>query len=121
MKRPHYDIIIAWANGAELQYADASKNVWVDCEYPTFFKSTKFRIKPIKPSINWEHVNPKFKWLAVDEDGAACLYAVEPNLGEEQWIAKTSIYTYADCFSSYQRGNCDWKESLVQRPEGDDK
>lgn len=120
MKRPHYDLIIAWANGAETEYFDEYQKVWADCSFPGLFESTKYRLKQIKPTINWDHVNPTFRWLAVDGDGYAHLYETKPDLETgEYWAVSSGTGTRAEFFASYTRGTCDWRDSLVQRPKGD--
>jgi hypothetical protein len=85
--------------------------------------STIFRVKSVpltKPSINWAHVAPQYKWLAQDEDGRACLYTdVAPScyVCEKRWISPARTVG-AKSFNSFQLGTCNWKDSLVERPEG---
>lgn len=122
MKRPHYDLIIAWANGAEIEYFDEYEKVWIDCERPSFFEGTKYRIKKTKPTINWDHVASTFNWLAVDDNDKAYLYENKPALvAKEYWNDSSGISIHAEHFASFKRGNCDWRESLVKRPEGGKK
>jgi hypothetical protein len=45
-KHKHYDCIIAFANGKEIQYYASDVNDWVDIKEPTFVLSTKYRVKP---------------------------------------------------------------------------
>lgn len=45
-KRPHYDLIIAWANGAEIQVKEIGSGRWLDRENPQFAEHLKYRIKP---------------------------------------------------------------------------
>lgn len=43
--------------------------------------SDQWRIKPkevVKPSINWDHVAPEYKYLAMDKDGGVYLYTSKP-------------------------------------------
>jgi hypothetical protein len=58
----HADLIIAWANGAEIQYYDDGTWVdietpswkhqgqWFDCNNPTWDENAKYRIKPEQKS-----------------------------------------------------------------------
>ena len=69
-----------------------------------------------KPSIDWSHVNEDFKWLAMDADGESYLYTDKPQQGEQQWIARPRLAA-ATHFASFIHGTCDWKDSLVKRPE----
>lgn len=47
-KRPHYDLIIAWANGADIQVKEIGSGRWLDRENPQFAEHLKYRIKPEK-------------------------------------------------------------------------
>ena len=68
-----------------------------------------------KPSIEWSHVNAHFKYLAMDEDGECYLYTDKPTQASQQWVANLT-YTPATHFASFTPGTCDWKDSLVERP-----
>jgi hypothetical protein len=46
MRHKHAVEIIAWANGAEIQYYDAIMCRWSDYKNPTWYEEIKFRIKP---------------------------------------------------------------------------
>ena len=78
-------------------------------------------VKPTKPSINWDHVADKFKWLAMDEDGIYFLFAEKPEFDEEDGIWKA---VWVDCiestgFKSFIPGTCAAKDSLIERPKND--
>jgi hypothetical protein len=45
MKHRHYDLIIEWANGAEIQSC-LSDGTWVDEVSPCWLYATEYRIKP---------------------------------------------------------------------------
>ena len=68
-----------------------------------------------KPSIEWSHVNAHFKWLAMDADGKFHLYTDKPLQGERQWVTNL-LCTPAIHFASFTPGTCNWKDSLVKRP-----
>ena len=72
-----------------------------------------------KPSINWEHVDSKFKYLAEDSNGDAFLYEKEPFSTMTAFSDGGGDVAGVFMFASYVKGTCDWKESLVKRPEGD--
>ena len=80
--------------------------------------SKTHRIKPTKPSINWEHVHPRYKYLARDKDGRVDLYEEEPVKFNSDWDIDVGNVARANSHSSLKPGNCDWTESLVKRPEG---
>jgi hypothetical protein len=77
-----------------------------------------YRIAPAaKPdTIDWSHVAPEFKWMARDSEGQCWLYFSQPKVGNGCWYSPDDA-TPADSFTSYHRGTCDWKDSLVKRPE----
>jgi hypothetical protein len=52
MKHKHYDLIVAWAEGKDIQWFDAIKMTWQDFSDGRFYPSTKYRIKPEpKPDV----------------------------------------------------------------------
>lgn len=77
-----------------------------------------------KPSINWDHVAPEFKWLCEDEGGFPKLAAHEPQpIGApyNYWeTAEDTVWIDARYFASYSPGTCRWIDSNVERPEGHD-
>ena len=77
--------------------------------------------KVTKPSINWDHVHGKYNYLATDDMGNAWLYGKEPTIDDDNgcWDVELGEFALADTHVSYATGTCDWKESLVKRPEGD--
>ena len=68
-----------------------------------------------KPSIDWSHVSENFQYLAMDEDGEFYLYTDKPTQASQQWVTNLT-YTPATHFASFVPGTCDWKDSLVERP-----
>lgn len=48
MKREHYDLIIAWANGAKIQYWSKYKKDWTNVDTPLWDINGIYRIKPNK-------------------------------------------------------------------------
>lgn len=45
-KHIHADVIIAWANGAEVQYFNEDSNKWRDTTAPQWMKHGVYRVKP---------------------------------------------------------------------------
>ena len=68
-----------------------------------------------KPSIDWSHVSEDFQYLAMDDGGLHHLFVEEPELGEGEWTTY-GLYILAEHFASFVPGTCDWKDSLVKRP-----
>ena len=71
----------------------------------------------VKPSINWEHVRDKYKFLAQDTNGNAWLYWEKPLMGDGRWLASQGDCSEADSYASYTPGVVDWKHSLIVRPQ----
>ena len=69
-----------------------------------------------KPSIDWSHVNENFKWLAMDADGTFYIYTDKPLQGNRHWTTNLTC-TPAVRFASFTPGTCDWRDSLVKRPD----
>ena len=87
---------------------------------PTLFPYPIEIVKKVtKPSIDWDHVAPKYKYLSEDSDGIAFLYDGEPYVATDAsaWYAQSDEVLEADGFASYTKGTCDWKDSLIKRPD----
>ena len=70
-----------------------------------------------KPSIEWTQIKDEYKWLAVDVNNCAYVYENEPNIdGIAYWSTSSATYFCVNGLVSYSRGTCDWKDSLVERP-----
>ena len=125
--RKHADLIKAWADGAEIQCHHEDYG-WIDNPYPHWWEFNNYRIKPKeqkKLNIPWELIKPEFTQAAMDENGEVFVFTQE----EISFIATGHYW----CFNDWHGGKCsgisgsltidtdgiDWKESLTQRPEGE--
>jgi hypothetical protein len=54
MRHKHADLIIAWANGAEIQDYDVIDEVWGDNARPAWIETCKYRIKPKTKTIKYK-------------------------------------------------------------------
>jgi hypothetical protein len=45
-RHKHADVIIAWANGAQVQYRADASMAWEDTESPKFLNNLEYRVKP---------------------------------------------------------------------------
>jgi hypothetical protein len=66
----HRDLIIAWANGAEIEVMDYADGEWYYCYNPTW-RSEDYRIKPTTPSkspkqLEKERIQKEMEKLAKD-------------------------------------------------------
>lgn len=91
---------------------------------PGYRKNSRYQVLAVpqpakKPSIDWSHVAPQYKWLARDSDGAAYVYVSKPCVGDaDMWATSVHDHLRTTGFASYSPGDCDWKDSLVERPAG---
>ena len=59
MRHKHYDVIVAWANGEEIEYRINSSDFWTLIVDPSWCHSTEYRIKPkIVKKEGWVNVYP---------------------------------------------------------------
>ena len=72
----------------------------------------------VKPSIDWSQINDEYKWLSVDENDCAYVYEKEPKIDTPAYWCSIGASNFGvNGLVSYSRGTCDWKDSLVERPE----
>jgi len=56
-KHKHYDAIVAWANGEEIQHE--LKGDWVDINEPDWYETVNYRIKPKRvKKEGWVNIYP---------------------------------------------------------------
>lgn len=115
----NYPVIVKFVCGGNHSYTVDGKSHEVH-ENPSLYPYPVGVFKKItKPSINWEHVHSKYNYLAADDMGNAWLYGKEPTIDDDgYWDAELGEFALADTHASYIPGTCDWKDSLVVRPEG---
>lgn len=118
-------LMAAWVDGKEIEFS-VNGGSWHEGKTLGWLGHYCYRIKPEPvemPSIDWSHVHPDYKWLAVDAGGSADLFTDKPYL---EGLGDNGFWTHfsaaaavpADAFTSYKRGNVAWDKSLVKRPEG---
>ena len=109
----------AWLDGKEIEFYSPHVDTWFSGD-PSWSKGLSYRIKPTQPSVNWDHVNPEYKYLAMDTCEIGYLYTKRPSLNEVggYWLAnKNDRHLRAETLASFDAGTCDWKDSLVKRPD----
>lgn len=77
MNKPHVhrDLIIAWANGAEIQYKPDSMSAWHDWEEsycPAFGENTEYRIKPEREYPVTRFSKDELFNIFVNDGGSTC-------------------------------------------------
>lgn len=116
-------VMQAYLDGKPIEFFNGYLENWEvwesDLEPVWSWLGTSYRVKELtKPSINWDEVSDEYNWLACDGDGRVYLYEHPPEIDEESgvWCSNCS-FTNASAFKSFIKGNCDWEESLIQRPQ----
>ena len=102
----------AWVGGAERSNWGTGGRKGGEYHFNIYY-----RIKPVsKPSINWDHVAPVYKWLTIDSNGQSRLWTHKPVPLKERgyWSGNSKVYE-AHGLSSFNRGDCNWYDSLVGR------
>ena len=85
---------------------------------PWDFSNFHYSLAKTLPSIDWNHVHDKFKYMATDSDGDTYLYEALPIKSDEAWsLDSNSVVAVASGFKSFVPGNVDWKGSLVKREQ----
>jgi len=93
---------------------------WAVDRTPIWTPWRTYRAAPTtKPSVDWSALDEKWRFIAVDGDDWAYAHAERPNIYDKQWVVPGGDCFRIDGFlSSYRPGTCDWRDSLIERPEG---
>jgi len=119
-------LFTAWLDGGEIEYTRNNSDWW-SASNPIWNAGRAYRVKETLPSINWDHVGKEFNYLAGDQDGNYWLYGCEPYIppGSVCWSTRKTEDTSAALwvsndwgalFASFKPGNCDWQDTLIERP-----
>lgn len=111
-----YPVCVKFANDVGYTYTLDGKfgdDYEIPALYPYPVEITK---KVTKPTVNWDHVNSRYNYLAQDKEGACWVYENIPILIEGEWASSRGDCTPADCLQSLVPGTCSWEDSLVERP-----
>lgn len=93
-KHQHCDMIIAWANGAQIQ-VHVNGDLWDDCkEPPGWFPWCKYRVKPTK-TVQMRPYLTKLNTVRVWTDGwTATTKEVEKNHSFSKWLGPVEERTF---------------------------
>ena len=119
-KGAKFPVVVNFGGLMERCYSLEGKYEQLYATQPTLFPYPIEIVKKVtKPSIDWDHVAPKYKYLSEDSDGIALLYDAEPYVASDAsaWYVQSDEIVEADGFASYTKGTCDWKDSLIKRPD----
>ncbi len=103
---------------------DTYEKGWIPCWSACWSDGIVYRLERpelIPPSIDWDAVDKKWNWLAVDKDERIRLYSSEPTKFQTTylWMPGGSYKNISGVFSSFVRGNMPWNETLIARPKGE--
>jgi len=117
-------------DGKQIEYRFYNHKIWyINDSTPGWHSLACYRIKPeeapelIPDSIDWSHIDDRFKFIFRDEGANPAVYASTKrpnpihNVGLWQPSLGTEFVRIDNFLTSYKRGTVDWKDSLVERPE----
>ena len=113
-----YPVVVYLDSGKSESYSKDGKYASYDENISLYLYPVEVIKKVKKPSINWGHVRGEYKFLAQDANGDAWLYCEKPELNEDEWAVAQGECATTYSHSSFTPGTCNWKDSLVARPEG---
>lgn len=105
----------SWRHGLQVY----SGGGWQDWDM-TWSDDKVYRANPeivTKPSIDWSHVAPEWRWMAQDKDQSVYLYRKKPIVWDDVWDTREVPLRITGVLTSLEPGNCHWRSSLVERPE----
>jgi hypothetical protein len=83
MKHKHYDTIVAWAEGKQIQWRDPKDDErWSDIKIPNWLEDCEYRIKPEPDVVKYLICGLK-SWVEVDDQvGHECIKIVIDGKGK---------------------------------------
>ena len=122
MKHPHADLLDAYTKNSTLQVERLMSDGWGLSQWGRVandsvgFYSFRIHVVLSKDEINWDHVSDMYRYMARSGNGTVYLFENKPLPYSPSWSYSGACLVIDDAFSSYKRGECDWKDSLVERP-----
>lgn len=77
-----------------------------------------YRTKPRRLIIPWDVIKHEFKWAAMDSCLAIHTFCEKPDELHNRWICSAGYAVGSVSALNIDTTGIDWRESLVQRPEG---
>lgn len=114
-------VMQAWLDGEEIEVKSLSTGNWIAAGLPLWdWANCIYRVKEVKPLINWEHVADEYNYLSVDKMGVAYLYEKCPVIDDYEigvWATTSGGFSTAVTHKSLVLpDHLDWENSLVERP-----
>lgn len=119
-EQEHYvQILLAKMQGIPVEFWYDFDQIWDDSSSDSISISVKYRIKskptplPISREI-WSHLDKRWQYAAMDEDGRIFFYNTKPTREFEDWSASSDM---SDCPLNINTDGINWETSLTERPE----
>ena len=112
-KQEQMDLFEAWLDGSIIEFCNI-RNIWYATDHPSWEGNLCYRIKPTKPSINWDHVSDDLGYL-IRDNNTHVVCQNEPTFDGRTWKGY-SYYIPASAYKSFKPGTCKPEDSLVTRP-----
>ena len=119
----HYiSVMRAFISGEAIEVKEKSSfGSWSSAGSPAWnFSDRMYRIKPkSKPSVDWSALHPSIKFIARDSNENIFGYNAKPSVRDDRvWFGLAGIECHRldKIIASITPGDCDWKDSLVERP-----
>jgi hypothetical protein len=127
LREEQLDIMTYWLDTGRIEVnsciegLETESNCWYSITMPAWCLEGYYRKPVTKPSIDWDQVSLGYNYLATDKNGKSFLYPDYPEVsvyGDTFWSASKALGfpVGAEIFSSFVKGTCDWKDSIVERP-----
>ena len=119
-EQEHYvQMLLAKMQGIPVEFWYDFDQIWDDSSSDSISISVKYRIKskptplPISREI-WSHLDKRWQYAAMDEDGRIFFYNTKPTREFEDWSASSDM---SDCPLNINAYGINWETSLTERPE----
>lgn len=96
MRHPHADLIVAWAEGAEIEWYDGDHGAWFLVPQPSWNPNQPYRVKPKKP--DWHESIPEHGvlcWVSNKVDTGPDLMAIHKYDKDEKRFYAKSLLSWA--------------------------
>ena len=113
-------VVAAYVKILPVESAPYVGGVWALDEFPAFLDHYYYRIAKTMPSVDWSQVHPDINHISTNSHEASFGTKGVQNKSEHGFWSTTqteSFYRIDGVIASYDRGTCDWQESLISRPE----
>ena len=106
-------LLAHYGSGGAAEYYSIS-GVWVECDHQ-FFSGSTYRAKPL-PLPEWPAgLLPKWRWMAMDENGYVYVYTDRPKCGAVDWAG--TDYSRIDRLIPISFDGIPWEKAVIERPE----